>query len=512
MSKVAKEFIDAYTEAVHNFGTNHVNICWWGTFLANKDRFHSEFLKTFSKIFNQKGFESPYRSYLFSLSILIKNILKWHAYLLRSYNYTLKAKSYNKTGLQNKYKEQTVSLIKTISYDHSFKDDSFDDPMFEQLNQFLKSKNENVITFIDPLNDVKKAISKASKQLDVVTFYSYCSFSDYIKIYLLTWQAFFCPPKGRPSYKGHSLRKIMLRQYRKEIFNPVLMNGLLMGYSYARLSKKINFKKVFMTYENISWERPFIAGIKRVTPDTEIVGFQHTVVPQICTNYFMPPSEDIHCPLPDRILTNGEITKKVLEELGNYKNIKIESAAAIRQKEILESDYKMLERSKVLLVALEGSPHTEDTANYVFKYLKLLPGWKIILRTHPMMPVEKLNHLFNLDIYQNSQIIISKGTSLIDDLKRSGFVIYWGSTVGLEALKMGIPAINYSRGDTLSYDPAFLYKGLKKNVDHSVDLSEVLNSMLELDLEQFQKLQEEASDFVGRYFHPLTEKNMCKFI
>jgi hypothetical protein len=97
-------------------------------------------------------------------------------------------------------------------------------------------------------------------------------------------------------------------------------------------------------------------------------------------------------------------------------------------------------------------------------------------------------------------------------LEWADIVIYWGSTVGVEALNIGKPVIHYSTGSILNYDPLFESSALKWVVSESVSLAAVLKKISNLSDEGFNSGWEKAKIYLNSYFYPITEENMAGFM
>ena len=101
---------------------------------------------------------------------------------------------------------------------------------------------------------------------------------------------------------------------------------------------------------------------------------------------------------------------------------------------------------------------------------------KFIFRLHPLISIEKLHHLrpgFNNEKYKN--ILISNHT-LDDDLRKSKWVLYRGSTGVLKAIKEGIIPIylNVSQNE-LKIDPLFDLKNKKYQICNYKELQQVFD-------------------------------------
>ena len=99
-----------------------------------------------------------------------------------------------------------------------------------------------------------------------------------------------------------------------------------------------------------------------------------------------------------------------------------------------------------------------------------------------------------------------------DDLDESDMVIYWGSTVALEALMLGKPVINFDAGDALSYDPLFECHHLKWTVNKQTHLVEVIEKIYNMSDEEYEHQLKLAREYLGDYFYEITEERLDRFL
>ena len=104
------------------------------------------------------------------------------------------------------------------------------------------------------------------------------------------------------------------------------------------------------------------------------------------------------------------------------------------------------------------------------------------------------------------------GLSLEEDLFNADLCIYWGSTVALEALSMGIPLIHYNMQTKLSFDPLFRCNNLKWNVTNNDSLCELIETINSLSNKEYIWKTNQAKEYINRYFYPVNDNNMSKFL
>ena len=77
---------------------------------------------------------------------------------------------------------------------------------------------------------------------------------------------------------------------------------------------------------------------------------------------------------------------------------------------------------------------------------------------------------------------------------------------------MGRPVIHFDMGSPLNYDPLFEYHDFKWLVSSKDSLISKIEEIYALDEEEFNAKQAKAKSYISRYFYPITQENLRKFI
>jgi len=286
----------------------------------------------------------------------------------------------------------------------------------------------------------------------------------------------------------------------------------LLHFAYMRnLLKMIKVEQFITSFENNPWEKMCFLAFKQFSPSTTITGYQHTVVPQASVNMFISRYEKDIIPHPDRLLTVGEEPCRIIRKYSLVKCFPVAPACALRFKYLFDLPVQPRRQTKTILLGLEGIFDVYHMVNYVIKRLPPESGYKVILRTHPVLPVKDFEHKLSVPLKQLPHFEVSKGLSLKEDIQRCDAAIYWGSTVGLEALWIGRPVIHYDNGFVLSYDPLFECKSLKWVAKEGDSLLEILNKIYSLPESEFISLQRSARSYLENYFYPINTQALSLF-
>jgi surface carbohydrate biosynthesis protein (TIGR04326 family) len=278
-----------------------------------------------------------------------------------------------------------------------------------------------------------------------------------------------------------------------------------------RLLQAVHVETFLLTYENNPWEKMCIMAVREGAPGI-IVGYQHNVVPQASANMFVSRWEKNAMPMPDRILTVGDRPKEIMERYGNYDCGEIETSCGLRFEYLENLPVAARQRLGNILVVLEGIDDVYKMVNYVMKELGRNESFKVIIRTHPVLPFHCIQRKldYSLDSLPNFGLS-TRNSSLKDDIEWADVVMYWGTTVALEALCMGKPLIHYSIGTCLSYDPLFECWHLKWTVSDEESMVNILDEIYSLDDAEFYVEQNHALAYIRHYVFPVSEHGLSRF-
>ena len=103
------------------------------------------------------------------------------------------------------------------------------------------------------------------------------------------------------------------------------------------------------------------------------------------------------------------------------------------------------------------------------------------------------------------------GGPLEDNIAWANVVVYVSSTVGLNAISRGVPAVAIDLGEFVDYDPAPGDCPLKWSVSRPEQLLKAFQEIQETGDEDYRRLQTHAVEFTNRYFNPVTDKSLMEF-
>jgi surface carbohydrate biosynthesis protein (TIGR04326 family) len=206
------------------------------------------------------------------------------------------------------------------------------------------------------------------------------------------------------------------------------------------MGRDLPVKNFIFTYENQACQKLFALGFRKFSPETTLTGYVHTYALPMYTLYSISEREQNLVPLPDKIIVNGEQSKKVLVDCG-YPQDRVFTGGALRYTYLgSEMPAKPGEKGSFdVLVA--ASVNINEAVELIEKCLEAFsgkPAFNLIIKMHPTLPFGKISKYFPV---LPKNVIVSE-TPVQELLARSDLVMYTSSTVAIEAVALGVPVIH----------------------------------------------------------------------
>ena len=401
------------------------------------DKLEASILFKFYRYFTRKSiFKATPVKYLENLIAFLRYMI---IAIIRIYlNRFLRRRKIKK--LINRFRGKKVILIRTFAFpatDFS----SFCDPVFETLSSYLKKQGYSVITLYEPLNAFKKSVTQFNPQDDTLSYFDFIRIRDIFFCLANILKSYFSTLKKSffLEFEGTSIGPSFKSLYLWEHFSPSTVHAMTFYYLYKHLAKTFHIDRHYYTYENNSWERMALMALRRYSPQTRLIAHQQNVVPLASANLFYGKGEEQTSPRPDVILTTGEIPRKILQKYGHYNKIPIYPACAVRYNYLSHLKTNVRNQNRKILVPLDGTFAAAEVIKALFEQAGPLRNWEFIFRSHPNVSYEQLKTKISCrKNYPHFQL--SREKDLKKELKNASIVLYWGSTVALEAIQLGPPS------------------------------------------------------------------------
>jgi hypothetical protein len=297
----------------------------------------------------------------------------------------------------------------------------------------------------------------------------------------------------------------------REFMNASLKWELQAGYSDSLLyykAAKIFLKKVspalfIYPYENKCIERMLLQAVSEVSPDTKTLGYQHAVLTPKHIHMFLAEGESQSLPLPDKIVTNGHHTARMLKEAGNYPEGKIIAGTALRQSAAIPDDLMKKQPPghirNVLLTLAEGAEEYDKAFVFLRDIQRNNDTNKINfrIRLHPGIPYDPFK---NENLTRDMTCVKDPIKSLPQSLYWADVVMYASTSVAVQAMSMGIPVIWMDLLDFWGTDPINDDSLLRWKLSSPSGWSGVISLIEQLSLNDFKLKMNEIEKFASEYF------------
>ncbi len=316
--------------------------------------------------------------------------------------------------------------------------------------------------------------------------------------------------KGNTTFDGIEVRPLIAACMKREIGTGNCLLNVWFYLSAGALANRIQSRTVLYPFENRSWEKMLVLAFRNRGGSLRLIGYQHASITPRHSSLFFSEHEWDATPLPDAVVTTGEIPRRILIKVGRYPEVRVCAGVALRQppgRGVLREGKDVLRRILVIL--------SSSVDEYVKSLLLLNDAFRdnnhyeVIIRNHPTIPLSgALNVLGPIEFdFKNSS-----GKSAAEDLQQCDVVFYSSSSVALEALALGIPVVYLDLGDFMDPDPLFDFSDFKWSVTRAAEVIPVLEEINGVAASDLQKRRLLAQAYALSYVRPADKAGMKEFL
>jgi hypothetical protein len=304
-----------------------------------------------------------------------------------------------------------------------------------------------------------------------------------------------------------TLREALLEDVSKRGY----LHNLLVYKSAARMTRALLPKTVIYPYENKSLEKSLLLGVRAASQTTEMIGYQHTSITPRHVGLRFGKNEAVNTPLPNRIVTVGNITRNYLEAFGNYPAGMLVTGCALRQVwgDTFPPKPFAPDRPRVLLPLSSSVDELISALDFMRQVKVRIPGLELGIRPHLNFPLHVLPSALHKWVVHNA--IDWTGTALRENLEWADLTAYVSSTVALESLMVGRPVI-YLQIDPSNPDPLLGSVGFRWYAGTVDEFLSALFSFAALENDQINKQRNEAIRYVRDYLVPKSPEAIAAFL
>ena len=403
-------------------------------------------------------------------------------------------------------------ILRSTFYERTISGNNYHDSFFGALPDFLARKKD-VLILAGSIGNYLAVASKiaAEKKHLIVTEEYFLSFLDPLRTIVYIMGHPIRIPANTVFFDKDVTQILQARIDEDCRFN--IYDQFAFSYLIRNLVSVIHPEVFTTTFENNPWEKVIFRTLRGISPDTLIIGYQHAALSKSSLNMILSDEEKGVTPVPDRVITIGEITRDFIIRIGGYDPVIVREGCGLRFSHLFNTKKNVQTRHNVILITPEGIlSESVKIANFVHRALNDRKDVHIILRPHPALPFTEFCNYLDFDVTASSNFSLSKNESVSDDLLKSDIVIYRGSTIALEALKMGIPVIYLDLSDIISVNPLFDTGGLSWVAGTEKELEDVITMIYDMSVDEYNEREALSQAFINRYITEISDENMSVFI
>jgi hypothetical protein len=404
-------------------------------------------------------------------------------------------------------------VIRTWVYDRSIDEHGkYHDSFFGVLPEFIQ-KNRNLVIIAGIIGDFPNVAWKARSvnEFIIIPQEYFLSFFDPVRA-IIDARKNTIRIEEDVFFLGNDILAILQAELERD-FTFFVPHQYLYSFWIRRMQKMFPIETFVTTYENNPWEKVCFLSLRQNQDQIKIYGYQHAVLALSSLNMVVSSVEKTIIPLPDKIITIGEITKRFLEERGKIPPEIVKIGCGLRFIQSIPSENKFCTKNYCLLVAPEGGlSESVNLVTFVFNALKNVKNLKVIIRSHPELPFDQYSKYLHFDISRHPQFSLSTVPDIQEDLAACDILIYRGSSVAIDGLKTGMGLIHVKLQDILPVDPLFDCQWLKWTVGDEPGLRRAVEEIYAMNDETYQKSLHEAREYLKKYFYEVTDERLQVFI
>lgn len=402
-------------------------------------------------------------------------------------------------------------VIKSWVDHRSYRAGPYQDAYFPDLLDYLQEHKIPNLVLADIIQDFPRRLADImrDRQNFIVPIEYFLSPLDLWRAFIAQWVHRPCLSR-RTVFDSLDVTALLRDEFDECFSSTKFFNNVLYYFKIRGLARRLDMHSFIYTFENYAWEKMCLLALKDSGRDIRTIGFQHAFIAKNSFRYLLGEDEFRIVPSPDRILTMGDVTRRILASYGGWPQNIFKTGCALRQSQTMSATHNAYARSRDLLVAFTMT--RADSINiFEFIYAAGLDKYpyKIYLRFHPQTPVQEV--LKALSFKLPSNFVISQAASLSEDLKRAGVVLYTFTTVCLEALLNGIPAVYLDVNKPLDLDPLFECQHLKERAGRPEELKGKIDRLFGLQETEYTRSLNEARGYLKDYFYPVNEEALALF-
>jgi hypothetical protein len=273
-------------------------------------------------------------------------------------------------------------------------------------------------------------------------------------------------------------------------------------------------KRVFLPYEGHSWEQVVAWAFRRYAPGTEIVGYDNVNFSRLALSMYPAESEYGRRPLPDRVVTNGETFRRVLEEEG-YPPESVRVGCALRHEYVWSGRSEPNARSAggATEVLVATSIDSGQSVELIEAALDAFGGderYRVTVKLHPAVDGRTVRAL--LGPSAEAANVRFDPAPIPELLTRADVLLYKYTVVCYEALAQGVPCVFVKSETGLDLDQLEPFPELRRTARSQEELRSAVAELTAMQGEERAAWEGRAREAVRQSLAPVSEGCAAAFL
>lgn len=266
------------------------------------------------------------------------------------------------------------------------------------------------------------------------------------------------------------------QQASQEALSGGAQTALRIGEQIHALVVKYKPKVIVVTHEGHAWERVSFAAARSALPTIRCIGYQHAVLFRMQHAIRRKLASRYN---PDQILTAGLISKIQLERAPDLGGVPISVLGSDRslKKQMVAIDCAPIHGCTGMLACLVIPEGIASECHILFEFslesARATPDILFIWRLHPLIDLSTLTTQ-NSKLRNLPENIQWSHATLAEDIARSRWALYRGSTAVVQSVVAGLRPIYLQVQDELAIDPLYELEDWRDSVASVFEFQQVI--------------------------------------
>jgi hypothetical protein len=267
------------------------------------------------------------------------------------------------------------------------------------------------------------------------------------------------------------------------------------------------------TFEGHAWEQVLAGAVRRHLPGTRVIGFDNLQLSRFALSRYPAAAEIGLRPLPDRIVTNGPVTRDDFVAEGVPGSIVV-AGCAIRHAHLFQPEEGTAgsEPERAVVLVATGGASFDQAVDLVVRAVEAFGSddtWQLAVKCHPLIPAKRVDAFVRKatgygDLYVDRPIReLLSGASLL---------LYTYNSVCHDALAAGVPPVFVQSETDVDIDQLEAFSDLRWTGRTAAELRSAARAILELSPSELAAWRARAEEVVRATLVPPTPDCVEAFV